>query len=381
MKISKSISFKVLSSDLFKSTVSLGSLVSGHPLLPILNNFLFEVSEDKLIIIGSDMYTSVVTELPVKGSGKTKIAVPGSLLIETLRNLPEQPIEVIVNEESYSMVIVTMNGRYQIACENYVDFPTIPSPMSTNSFPIEVRSFKKAIKQTLFAAGKDGVNPQMCGINLSLKRDGLTFASTDGHRLVRYHLAGGFGALVANVTLSNKSMQLLNQLLPDVEGKMFLIFEDKHVYFDVDGLRIITAVVSGKYPDYERVIPSDNSFQLRVQTDALCNAVKIIEYYANRTTYEACLAIDKNTLEIWAEDLEFSNKGEVKIACAYSGEAMKIGVNAKLFLDITKHLPSKEVVIHFRGPQKAIILIPEEQKKGEDLLMLIMPVSLRNQEG
>ena len=380
-KQSNIVRFNVLSSDLFKRVEVLSGFFSSKPVLPILGDFLFELTETSLAVTASDLSNAVVTTLPVKATGASKIAVPASILIETLRNLPPQPIEVEINADHHEVVIMAQNGRFKIACENHVDFPKI-TQVEEAGIAVDIGQFKKAVKQTLFAASKkNDVHPQICGLNITLNPDkGLTFAATDGFRLVRHDINHEIKTAYHSLTLQSKSMQLLLQLLPSSEKEMQMVIVDKKkIHFKVAHLYIVVNIMEGAYPDYTRVIPAQLPHELRINREAFYNAIKIIDCYANKTTYEICLKFSKDALKIAAEDLEFANQGETKLACAYEGPDTYIGMNSTLLLEMVKNMQAEVMVLHFDKPQNAMVITPADEAKDTRLLMLIVPVTLRKE--
>jgi DNA polymerase-3 subunit beta len=377
MSSTKKMQIQVPSGSLFKTTAALSGLVSSHPVLPILNNFLFEIAADSVTITASDLYTTVITQLPSKSTGKGKIAVPASILIETLRNIPEQPLEIEIDTSQWSLLLITSNGRYRIACENPIDFPETPRAAEEKHLNVKTSVFKKALKQTIFAASKDDMHPNICGLHVAVNPDGMVFVATDGHRLARYRVNRPLDFLPESRTLASKSIQLLIQLLSDQSEALSFFIDKKHVHFWSGSVHIVCSVIDDAFPDYDSVIPIESPYQLTIPTSSLRSAIKIIDFYASKSTHEVCWSIEKGNITIEGEDLEFSNKGEIKLACAYEGEPMKIGINAKLFFDMIKNVKDEEVVLHFESPQKAVVLRPTKQNQGEDLLMLIMPISLR----
>lgn len=380
-KQSNIVRFNVLSSDLFKRVEVLSGFFSSKPVLPILGDFLFELTETSLAVTASDLSNAVVTTLPVKATGASKIAIPASILIDTLRNLPPQPIEVEINAAHHEAVIIAQNGRFKIACENHVDFPQV-TQLEEAGIAINVGEFKKAIKQTLFAASKKNeMHPQICGLNITLNPDkGLTFVTTDGFRLVRHHINHEIKTAYQSFTLQSKSMQLLLQLLPSGEKEMQMVIVDKKkIHFKVAHLYIMVNIMEGTYPDYTRVIPAQLPHELRVNREAFYNAIKIIDCYANKTTYEICLKFSKDELKIAAEDLEFANKGETTLTCAYEGPDTYIGMNSTLLLEMVKNMQAEVVVLHFDKPQNAMVVTPAEEGKDTTLLMLIVPITLRKE--
>lgn len=380
-KQSNIVRFNVLSSDLFKRVEVLSGFFSSKPVLPILGDFLFELTETSLAVTASDLANAVVTTLPVKATKPSKIAVPAGIFIETLRNLPSQPIEVEINTDHHEMVIVAQNGRFKIACENHVDFPKV-TQVEEEGTTVDIGQFKKAIKQTLFAASKkNDMHPQICGLNITLNPDkGLTFAATDGFRLVRYHINNGIKTAYNSFTLQSKSMQLLLQLLPSGEKEMQMVIVDKKkIHFKVAHLYIVANIMEGTYPDYTRVIPTQLPNQLTINRESFYNAVKIIDCYANKTTYEICLKFSKDQIKIAAEDLEFANKGETSLTCVYDGPDKYIGMNSTLLLEMVKNMQAEVMVLHFDKPQNAMVITPAQEEKGTTLLMLIVPITLKKE--
>lgn len=375
------VRFNVLSSDLFKRVEVLSGFFSSKPVLPILGDFLFELTETSLAVTASDLSNTVVTTLPVKATGPSKIAVPASILIETLRNLPAQPIEVEINTDRYEVVIMPQNGRLEIACENHVDFPKV-TQVEEAGITIDIGQFKKAIKQTLFAASKkNDMHPQICGLNITLNPDkGLTFAATDGFRLVRHDINHAIKTTYNSLTLQSKSMQLLLQLLPNGAQEMQMVIVDKKkLHFKVAHLYIVVNIMEGTYPDYTRVIPAQLPHQLTINKDAFYNAVKLIDCYANKTSYEICLKFSKDQIKIAAEDLEFANRGETKLTCAYDGPDTYIGVHSSLLLEMVKNMQAEVMVLHFDKPQNAMVITPAQEAKDTKLLMLIVPITLKKE--
>ena len=373
------IECKILSNDLFKATSTLGSLVSNNPVMPILSNFLFEIKPDTLTITGSDHHNWVVTKVKVTASAAASIAVPATILVETLRSLPPQPLLLKIDLQNYTMVVETSNGHYRMACENHIDFPTIPSIGDQKEVVCNVAPLKKAFKQSVFAASKDDMHPNICGVNVGLYPDTMVLAATDGHRLVRYRLKHDFEAALPPITLPVKSIQLLLNLLSvdDEAGQVRLVIDAQHVHFLTPKLHIIVLLVDGNYPDIDVVIPKDHPYEASVVTKDLRKAVKTIEYYASKSTHEMHLTLDKGVLKVEAEDREFSNHGEIKISCRYDGKPMKIGLNARLFFEMLKNVASEAVKIRCSDAYKPLLVLPERSDSKDDVLMLIMPLAFR----
>ena len=178
--------FIVSSAALLKQLSSINGVITTNPVVPILENFLFEISDKTLKITASDLQTSMITEIEVEANENGSIAVPARILIDTLKNLPEQPVTFSVEEESYSVEISSDNGRYKLAGENATDFPKVPEVTDGYSVTFSSDVLGKAIANTIFATSNDELRPAMTGVYFKLDESSATFVATDGHRLVRY---------------------------------------------------------------------------------------------------------------------------------------------------------------------------------------------------
>ncbi len=381
-KNTASFSFQITASQLLHPISLLTPLVASNVVVPILRNFLFDLTPGFLNIKASDAHTSVMTQIPVKNNGKGSIAVPGKLLVETLRNIPDQPVELFVYEKTFSMVIVTKNGRYQIACERSSDFhfPELPEKKEASTLNFSAEKMKRALQQTLFAVSKekDHFNNSLTGINLVFNKEGVVFAATDGHRLVRHQLLSTLENSPQHTTsLPSKGMLLLSQLLSGFEGDLTLTVDEGTTLFHFGSFHFITKPIGGKYPAYEAIIPADYRQVVTIPTADLLSAVKIIGFYTNKTKCEIVLIFNPNKLTVQAEDMDFSNNAETKVPCHFSGDPFKVAVNAKLFLEMLKHIYDDETIIQMNGADRPIVIRPSVEKKEEKTLMLIMPLSLQ----
>ena len=365
---------------LYKEISTLNGVILSNPLLPILENFLFEIGKGKIVIAASDQQTSVISHLSLQESTEEscKIAIPARMLRDTLKSLPPQPLSLQIDKSSYNLAVHTNNGRYRIACENADDFPnilTFPSKSPDITLPVEI--LQQAIKYTLFATSKDELRPELSGVYFTLGPEGLTFVATDGHRLVSYTRKDITTSKECKCIVPAKSLQLLSQLLAgQAEHKVEIIFEEKKLFFSCQHIQCIVSLINESYPDYQNVIPAKNPHNLTLSMSYLA-ALKRIAIYANRTTQQIRFEIQKNKLKVVAEDLDFSNEAYETIPCQYTGEKMEISFNAKLLTEMLSILASQEeVVFTFDTPNKAVMILPTNLEEEEAVSMLIMPMLL-----
>ncbi len=369
--------FIVSSSVLSRQLAAIGSVIVNNPVVPILENFLFEIDDKQLTITASDLQTSMTTTLVVEAQEKASIAIPGRILLETLRNLPEQPVTFSIHEANYSIEISSDNGRYRLAGENATDFPRLSPVQRGVSVDMDVSVLKRVISQAIVATSNDDLRPAMNGIYMDFGEDSATFVATDGNRLVRYIRSDVGVATQRPFIVPRKTLTLLNALLQHEDQKVNIAFNDSHVYFKLPSISMLSRLIDERYPDYENVIPVNNANKLTVDRISFLNSLKRIAIYSNKTTHQIKLSIAGSELHIFAEDFNFSNEANERLTCEYEGDDLEIGFNAKFLIEMLTNLVSEEVEMHFSAPSKAGLIFPKEKEKDGDLLLLIMPMILQ----
>ncbi len=368
--------FIVNSAYLLRQLTHINGVITTNPVVPILENFLFELDKGKLTVTASDLQTSMITELQVESKEKGSIAVPARILLDTLKNLPEQPITLSIDESSFSVEIISDNGRYKLAGENATDFPKLPSVSNDFSAEISSEVLARAINNTIFATSNDELRPAMTGVYVNLNEKNTTFVSTDGHRLVRYRRKDVKTDNGNAIIIPRKALNLLKSTLPSENTVVTLDFNMSNAFFRFDNIRMICRLIDERFPEYENVIPTQNHIKMTIDRAALVGALKRISIYANKTTHQVRLKITGSELQISAEDLEFSNEANERLSCDHDGEDIEIGFNARFLLEMLSNLDSDRVSFSLSAPNKAGVILPEEQDKNEDILMLVMPVML-----
>ncbi len=370
--------FIVSSAALLKQLSAINGVITTNPVVPILENFLLNIEDGKLTVTGSDLQTSMITELEVESKESGSIAIPARILIETLRNLPEQPVTFSIDEETYSIEISSDNGRYKISGENATDFPNVPDV--SDDFTVEMSSdvLASAIANTIFATSNDELRPAMTGVYMNISDTNTTFVATDGHRLVRYRRVDVASDMGNPVIIPRKALNLLKTTLPAESIPVAIRYNLANAFFEFGGTRMICRLIDERFPDYENVIPDGNDNIMTIDKGTFLSTLKRIAIYANKTTHQVRLKITGSELQISAEDLDFSNEANERLSCEHSGEDIEIGFNAKFLIEILTNLDTKEVSLKLSAPNKAGLLIPGDNDEKEDILMLVMPVMLSN---
>jgi len=370
--------FVVSSSALLKQLTAISGVITTNPIVPILENFLFQIQNGKLTITASDLQTSMIADMDIDTRDNGSIAVPAKILIDTLKGLPEQPVTFLVDENTYGVELVSDNGRYKLSGENATDFPRLPAVNKNYSVDFSSDVLARAIGNTIFATSSDELRPAMTGVYFQLSGDNVTFVATDGHRLIRYRRSDMTSDSEISMIVPRKALNLLKSTLPSETAVVRSEFSHSNAFFSFNNIRMICRLVDERFPDYENAIPSNNPNVLHISRVELLSSLRRISIYANRATNQVRLRITPTELFISAEDLDFSNEANERLICEYEGEEMEIGFNARFLIEMLSNLMAHDVTIELSAPNRAGLIVPREKEDNEDVLMLVMPVMLNN---
>lgn len=370
--------FIVSTSQLLKHLQLISGVVSSNTVLPILEDFLFEIKKGKMTIHATDLENSMSTSLDVEAKEDGRIAIPAKILIDTLKTLSEQPLTFSFDNKTFGVELTSDNGKFKLSGENPADFPKIPSPEGVNSIQLSTSVLSYGISKTLFAVSNDDLRPAMTGVYFQLTDEGLYFVSTDAHKLVRYRRKDARSDKPASFIVPKKALNLLKNAIPAESTQASIQYNNNNAFFEFGNVNLICRLIDAKYPDYNAVIPTDNNNKLIIGRYEFQNSLRRISIFANKTTHQVVLSIKGNEVSISAQDLDFSNEAKETIACSYDGDPMEIGFNAKFLIEMLGVLGTDEVVLQLSTPTRAGIIIPSQEDENDDLLMLVMPVMLNS---
>jgi len=368
--------FIVSSNDLLKQIKIINGVISTNTVLPILEDFLFKIEKGNLTIFATDLETSMSTEIEVEAKEDGLIAIPAKILSDTLAALPDQPITFDVQEDTFSVEITTQNGKYKMNGENGEDYPKIPVPEDVTNLVMNSEVLSDVIAKASFALSTDELRPAMTGLYCNFDDNGATFVSTDAHRLVRYRHSETTLKEATNFILPKKALQLLKNALANAATQVNISFNSSNAFFSFNKVNLICRLIDAKYPDITPVIPTDNPNKLSIDTKTFAGTLRRITNFANKSTYQVKLKLNGNELQVSAEDLDFSNEGQERLTCNYSGEDMEIGFNARFLSEMLNSIDSENINMELSTPSRAGLILPESDNEATDILMLIMPVML-----
>ena len=366
--------FIVSSSALLKQLQAISGALSSNTVLPILENFLFEINSGILTISATDLQTTMKTTLAVEAKENGKIAVPSKILLDTLKTLADQPVIFSINDENFGIEMSAGDGKYKLSGENGEDFPKIPKVENAAALVITASTLSEAISKTLFAVSTDELRPAMTGVYCQMSSENITFVATDAHKLVRYRRRDAHADVTSSFILPKKALNLLKSSLPTEDVSVNIEYNATNAFFSFNNINLICRLIDEKYPDYEAVIPVNNPNKLTIDRSLFLSCLRRVSIYSNKTTHQVRLKITGSELQISAEDLDFANEAFERLSCQYEGEDIEIGFNARFLVEMLANLETEEVALEMSTPNRAGILFPVNADNNEDVLMLVMPV-------
>lgn len=370
--------FIVSSTNLLKQLQVLGGVINNSNTLPILDNFLFELKDSKLMVSASDLETTMSSVIDVESESVGSIALPARLLLETLKTFPEQPLTFVV-EANHTVEISSNYGKYALAYADGNEFPKAVALDNPSTTIITGDILATAISKTIFAAGNDDLRPVMSGVFFQFSTEGLTFVATDAHKLVKYTREDVKASQVAEFIMPKKPLNLLKGILAASTDDVTIEYNDSNAKFTFDSSELICRLIDGKYPNYEAVIPRENPNKLTINRTQFLNSVRRVSIFSNKTTHQIRLKIAGAELNVSAEDIDYSNKAEERLTCDYQGDDIQIGFNSRFLTEMLNNLTADDVQLEMSLPNRAGILTPlDGLDEGEQITMLVMPVMLNN---
>ena len=374
--------FVVSSTELLGHLQAISRVISSKNTLPILDNFLFNLSGNDLEITASDLESTLITRMKLENaSGDGIIALPARILLDTLKEFSVQPLSFDINLDTMAVVITSENGKFNVVGQNGIDFPALPAIRKEKkfSFVINADVMLAGINKTLFATADDELRPVMGGIFIEASTDRITYVASDAHKLVRYQRTDSHAEDNASFILPKKPASLLRNILPREEGAVTVEFDDKNAFFNLNDYKVVCRLVEGNYPNYNSVIPKNNPRKVTIDRVEFYNTLKRVSVFSNQASNLVKLQLKGNQAMVSAQDIDFSISAYEKIKCQYEGEDMEIGFKSVFLLEILANISSQDVMIELADPTRAGLFLPgEPDNESEDLLMLLMPMMINS---
>lgn len=371
--------FIVSSLKLLKNLQALSGVIGSKNTLPILDDFLFQLSEKELKITTSDLdVTMTVSMVPDMVEGTGEVTIPARLLLEIMKNFPDVPITVSIDNNSLAVELIAGDGRYKLAGHKSDEFPQLPVMNDTAVWEIPADVLAKGFEKTVFATGTDEIRPIMSGVLMEMTDSFLTFVATDAHKLVRYRRMDVKSDNVASFIMPKKPINQLKNILGTLADETVRVeFNKTNASFVFGDYMLICRLIEGRYPNYDAVIPKQNPNQLTIDRQTFLSAIRRVAVFSSKATHQVRFRIAGQELTLTAEDIDFYNEAKERLTCSYEGDDMEIGFNSRFLQEMLSNFDSETVKFEMSAPNRAGIITPvENENEAEDLLMLLMPVML-----
>lgn len=372
--------FIVSSAALYSHLQAVSRVINSKNALPILDCFLFQLENGVLSVTVSDSETTMETSIDViECVTEGKIAIAAKTLLDALKEIPEQPLTFSVDSSTLEVTVTYQNGQYSLMGQNADEYPQSAALNNESvKFTMSVDTLLAGINRTVYATADDELRPVMNGVYFDITTEDITMVASDGHKLVRCQVLDAKGNDRAAFILPKKPANLLKNILPKEQGEVEISFDERNAIFALGNYHMICRLIEGRYPNYNSVIPKDNPFKVTVDRVSFIGALRRVAIFSSQASSLVKLRLKDSSMNISAQDIDFSTSAEENLVCQYTGTDMSIGFKSTFLIDILSNISSDEVVIELADPSRAGVIIPVEQEEGEKLLTLLMPVMLND---
>ena len=372
--------FTVSSTALSNRLVALSKVINSKNSLSILGDFLFEVSGNTLQLTASDSENMMKTSLElIESEGEARFAIGNHDLLEAVKGFSEQPITFDINQNENMAKITYQNGLFSLPIENADEYPQAQQVgENANVITMPNAMLAENINRSIFATAQDELRPVMNGIYFDLTAESLAIVASDGHKLVRNKVLTINSETPASFILPKKPASLLKNILGKDGGDVSIRFDDRNAEINYGDGVLTCRLIEGRYPNYNAVIPQSNPNQLTVDRLGLLAALRRVQPFANDSSNLIRFHVENGTLQLDAEDYDFSKTATERMSCDYDGQPMSIGFKGSSFIEILSNFDCPQVIIQLADPSRAGLVIPSEQPENQDVLMLMMPMLIND---
>jgi DNA polymerase-3 subunit beta len=270
--------FIVSSSALLKQLQQINGVISANTVLPILEDFLFEIEKNKLTVVATDLETVMKIHMDIEAKDSGKVCIPAKILMDSLKNLADQPLTFNI-DKNFGVEITSDNGKYKVMGENPDNFPKEPAADDANGFIMSSAALLTAINKTLFAVSTDDLRPAMTGVFFELDKKSFTAVATDAHRLVKYKRKDVSCPNTDNFIVPRKPLTLLKNALPDNEDELNISYNKNHLFVSHGTTQMVCRLIDARFPDYKVVIPTDNPYRMTVNRAEFQSALRRVSIF------------------------------------------------------------------------------------------------------
>ena len=366
----------VRKTDLLRELQLFQGIVERKNTIPILANVLIEANGDEVRLLATDLEVGLRSKCSASVTKGGSLTLPAKKLYEIIKALPETDVRIEEDRNGVKVAADRFDSRMQTLPRE--DFPTLPESSGSSSATLPRDVLKQMVAKTQFAITGEDTRYFLNGALFILQGDAMSLVSTDGHRLALVTVprdkgkAKGKGEEEVRVILPRKTLLELGRLLAEGEGDIQYERGENHLFFDIAGRLLISRMIDGQFPAFERVIPKSNDKRVEFDRDRLTSAVKRVALLSNERSRAVKFQIDKGKVEIASSSPEFGEAKEA-IIVDYSGAPVTICFNAQYVLDFLSVVETDVVALEFKDEMSQAVMKPVGAE-GYDYTYVIMPM-------
>lgn len=342
--------------------------------LPVLANILIETTENGIRLAGTDLDIAVSTEVGADVEQAGAITVPAKKLAEIARELPSAPVKISASGEQ-RVTLECGRSRFKLLGLPRDEFPSFPAVKFDDAWRVRSGDLQNLISHTSFAASTEESRPILNGVLWELRPDRMRMVATNGHRLAKMELAiASIGAPSSDLIVPPKALDQIRRLFP-AEEELEIARGDNHLGFRSPFTAVYTRLIEGPYPNYEQVIPKDNDRVAQAEKNALTQAIRRMSIIASDQTHRVRLSFNAGMVKLAVQTPDLG-EAQDEVPINFEGDPLDIGFNANYLLEILRYMPTDDVRLTFKAPERAATLEPEGWNENIKFLCLVMPLKL-----
>src|SRR6187399_89082 len=348
--------------------------VPAKTTLPVLANLLVETTERGIRLSATDLDIAVSTEVSADVETAGAITIPAKKLGEIARELPPSPVKMSASGEQ-RVTIECGRSKFKLLGLPRDEFPTFPSVRFADSWRVKSGELQKLISHTAFAVSTEESRPILNGVLWELKPEAMRMVATNGHRLAKMEVPiKSTGAPATDLIVPPKALEQIRRLFP-ADEELEIARGDNHLGFRSPFTAVYTRLIEGPYPNYDQVIPKDNDRVAIADKIALTSALRRMSIIASDQTHRIRLSFNAGLLRFSVQTPDLG-EAQDELPIRYTGDQLDIGFNASYLLEILRYIPTDEVRLTFKAPERAATLEPEGWADPASYLCLVMPLRL-----
>lgn len=366
--------FTITREKLQEGLTAVAASIPAKTTLPVLANILLETTEKGIRLSGTDLDIAVSTEVAADVETSGAITIPAKKLSEIARELPPSPVKMASSGEQ-RMTLDCGRSHFRLLGLPKDEFPSFPNIKFNESWRVRSGELQKLISHTSFAVSTEESRPILNGVLWELRPEQMRMVATNGHRLAKMQLPiKSSGMPSADLIVPPKALEQIRRLFP-ADEELEIARGENHLGFRSPFTAVYTRLIEGPYPNYEQVIPKDNDKYAIADKGALISALKRMSVIASDQTHRIRMSFNAGMVKFSVQTPDLGDAQD-ELPVRYEGDQLDIGFNASYLLEILRFMPTDEIRLTFRAPERAATLEPEQWNDPAQYLCLVMPLRL-----